>query len=76
MEGGRAAYTTPMSLLEEGEEIDEEAVEELMSSPMDKAAAIAEVVEALKLTDSDDDESAELDDASEEAIVLEEGSEE
>jgi DNA-directed RNA polymerase subunit beta' len=75
LEGGRMAYTTPKSLLEEGEEIDEEAVEQLMSSPMDKAAAIAEVVEALKLTDSDDDD-ASTDDDAEAPVGLQEESEE
>ncbi|MDO8589459.1 MAG: DNA-directed RNA polymerase subunit beta' [Armatimonadota bacterium] len=51
LEGGRLAYTTPMGLLEEGEEIDEEGVEEMMAGAIDQSAAIANVVEALKQTD-------------------------
>jgi len=53
LEGGMIAYTTPMGLLEEEGEIDEEGVELMMAGAIDKPSSIADVVEALKQSDED-----------------------
>jgi len=72
LEGGMITYTTPMGLLEEEGEIDEEAVELLMSGAVDKPASIADVVEALKQTDSASEDADEAEEPTDEVQVSEE----
>ncbi|MDO8684228.1 MAG: DNA-directed RNA polymerase subunit beta' [Armatimonadota bacterium] len=72
-EAGLPVYVGPQTLLEEGEYLDEKAVEEMMTVQLDKSASIADVVEALKQTDVE--EVAESDEESMESVQIDESSE-